>query len=160
MENDSESGWLMSLRDDPWSAWGSVDRFISDIKFCPKRNGAYLLESDVWGRIGPREIIPTKGQGIAFYHSTRAKFPSPDKFGRKPRITMIGQILDIDFDGKEVTHIKVSINEKVFEYMRNNPIVREGAMVEVFEQCGIKQGSVATFYYASPKQWKKILSYT
>jgi hypothetical protein len=159
MKNKSESGWLMSLRDEAESAWGSVDGFISDIESCPKRNGAYLLESDVWGRIGPKEILPTKGQGIAFYHSTRAKFPSPDNFGRKPRITLIGQILDVELEGKEVTHLKVSIEESVLKHMKSNPIVREGAMIEVFEECGIKQGSVATFYFAGPEQWKIFLSH-
>ena len=159
MKNDTQSGWLMSLRDDPESNWGSVESFLEDIDESPTAKGRYILESEVWGRVGPKEVLPQKGHGIGFYHSTRARFPSPDKFGRKPRITLLGELLDVELDEKEVIYIKVAIEKEAFDYMKIHPIVRDGAMAHVFEECGIKQGSVATFYYAPPEQWKQFLAH-
>jgi hypothetical protein len=75
------------------------------------------------------------------------------------RCTVALQFVGIRLEGKEVTHLKVSIEESVLKHMKSNPIVREGAMIEVFEECGIKQGSVATFYFAGPEQWKIFLSH-
>ena len=158
MKHQTQSGWLMSLRDDPDSNWGSVESFIEGIKESPIRSGRYIMESEVWGRVGVKEMLPKKGQGIGFYHSTRARFPSPDKFGRKPRITLIGELLGIETNGKEVIYIKVAVDKKILQSMTKQPIVRDGVMVSVFEECGIKQGSVATFYYAGPEQWKHILA--
>ena len=157
MQEKTKSGWLMSLRDDPESAWGSVEGFLEGLTDCPKRDGKYVMESQVWGRIGVKDLQPTRGHGIAFYHSTRARFPTRDPFNRKPRITLIGELLDIDIDGREVTRIEVAIDPKTLAFMKKHPIIRDGDMVEVFEQCGIRQGSVATFYFAEPRVWSRIL---
>jgi len=51
MKIKTETGWLMSLRDSPESIWGSVDSFLDDIESCPIRNGNYILESEVWGKL-------------------------------------------------------------------------------------------------------------
>lgn len=99
-----------------------------------------------------------KGQGIAFYHSTRARFPTRDPFKRKPRITLIGELLDVEIDDREVTCIEVAIDPTTLAVMAKRPIVRDGDMVEVFEECGIKQGAVATSSYAEPRLWKQILA--
>lgn len=158
MKHYPESGWLMSLRDEPQSIWGSVESFMSDIKRSPVRDGRYILDSDVWGRVATKELLPQKGQGIAFYHSTRAKFPSPDEHGRKPRVSLVGELLDVEMEGKEVIHFKVAIDKDTLKYMAAHPIVRTAEMAPVFEERGIKQGSVATFYYAAPEQWKQLLA--
>lgn len=158
MKISSHSGWLMSLREDPLSNWGSVESFVRDVRGCPVQDGWYILESDVWGKMNVKEPLPQKGHGIGFYHSTRARFPERDRYGRKPRLTVIGGLLDVEIDGRDVTYIKAAIAKDVLEFMSKNPIVRDESTSNLFEGCGIKQGSVATFYYADPVQWKQIVA--
>lgn len=158
MQIQAHSGWLMSLRDDPLSNWGGVESLIRDVRGCPTHEGNYLMESDVWGRVNVREPLPQQGHGIGFYHSSRALFPSGDKHGRKPRLTLVGELLDVETDGREVTHIKVAIPADILELMAKRPLVRDESTSQLFEGCGIKQGSVATFYYADPDHWGRILA--
>ena len=156
MNKQTSQGWLMSLRAE--SEWGGVDSFLDDVRTYKKGKGKIIIDSDVYGRIAQKDMEPKRGDGFAFYHSPRAEFPSADEHKRKPRITLIGELLDIEIDEREVTWIKVGVDPGILRSMTAKPIVREGDMVELFEGCGIKQGSVATFYYAEPSIWKKFLA--
>lgn len=157
MKSNAHSGWLMSLRDDPWSNWGGVERFLQAVLESRTSDGNYLLKSEVWGRTNVKDLLPQKGQGIGFYHSTRALFPRRDKFGRKPRLTLLGELVEVVVDGREVVYIEACVNKDVMEAMSKHPIVRDESTSHLFEGCGIKPGPVATFYYADPEHWKQII---
>lgn len=152
------SGWLMSLRDDPSSNWGGVESFMRDVLKSKTPDGNYLLKSEVWGRANVKDMLPQKGHGIGFYHSTRAIFPARDRFGRKPRLTLVGELLAVEFDGREVVYIEAAINKHVLEVMSRHPIVRDESTSHLFEGCGIKPGPVATFYYAAPEHWMQLVA--
>ena len=154
MWNKTESGWIMSLRNE--SNWGSVSGFLDDVRSSRKRNGMYILESDIYGTIQPADERPTKGQGIGFYHSTRAVFDGIDECPKRPRITLIGEILDIRYAGKELDYIKAEVDPFCLEAMEINPIMRDDN-IELFEATNMKQSVVATLYYAAPDVWKEFL---
>ena len=158
MKIDAHSGWLLSLRYDPLSKWGGVESFMQDVLESRTPDGNYLLKSEVWGRTNVKDILPQKGNGIGFYHSTRAVFPAPDKFGRKPRLTLLGELLEVEVDGREVIYLEALINKDIMETMSRHPIIRDDSTSHLFEGCGIKPGPVATFYYAAPEYWKQIVA--
>ena len=154
MWNKTESGWIMSLRNE--STWGSVHGFLEDVRSSRKRGGMLILESDVYGTIQPADIRPMKGQGIGFYHSTRAVFDGIDTFPKKPRLTLIGEILDVRYTDRDLEYIKAEIDPSCLAAMETKPIMRADN-IELFEAANMKQGVVATLYYAPPKVWKKFL---
>ena len=159
MANETQSVCIMSLRDSVNSCWGSVDRFLDGVRKCPTKNGRISLESEVWGKVNTKEELPRPGQGLAFYHSTRALFPQNDPHNRQPRVTAIGRIEEVETEGKSVTYIEVSFDKAMFNSLRNNPIVRSESTSELFNECGIRRGSVATFYMVPPKTWPELLSH-
>lgn len=152
------SGWLMSLSDQPESSWGGVESFFKEVAAAPTRKGRHIVDGYVWGRVGTKEILPAAGQGIAFYHSSRAHFPPHDRYARKPRVSLVAELLKVEAEDRQVSYIRFAVARSVATEMEKHPIVREGAMVKVFEDCGIKQGSVATYYYAAPPNWRKIMA--
>lgn len=155
MWNKTESGWIMSLRNE--SNWGSVHSFLEAVKASRKRKGMYIFESDVYGTIQPSDLRPIKGHGIGFYHSKRAVFDGVDSCPKRPRLTLIGEILDVDYDEKELQYIKAEIDPGCLSIMERYPIMRDDN-IELFEASNMKQGVIATLYYAKPSVWKKFLS--
>jgi len=154
MWDKTESGWIMSLRNE--STWGSVSSFLEDVRSSRKRSGMLILESDVYGTIQPAELRPVKGQGIGFYHSTRAVFDGIDNHPKRPRLTLIGEILDICYTDRELEYIKTAIDPTCLDAMEEKPIMRDDN-IELFEAANMKQGVVATLYYAPPKVWRKFV---
>jgi hypothetical protein len=117
------------------------------------------LKREVWGKVNTKEELPRPGQGLAFYHSSTALFPQNDPHNRKPRVTAIGRIEKVETEGKSVTYIEVSFDTAMFNFLRNNPIVRSESKSELFNESGIRLGSVATFYMVQPKTWLELLSH-
>src|SRR5581483_4794664 len=158
-------GWLCSMRRDPDSRWGDVEEFYECMEEYAnersKETDSIIVMSDVWGKI-PKDL-PKPGDGFAFYHSSRAGFPRGDKFGRKPRISAIGTLLEFVYkgkhDGKERAWIKVSVEPDVLEFLKPNPIIRHrgSPMGKLFDRC-IPQGRVESFYKADAHTWKEFVS--
>jgi hypothetical protein len=166
MTSTGRQGWLFSLRDDQkfdgrQSNWGGILSFYADmakvLNSADARNETPIVSSVVWGRI-LSDFKPEKGDGFAFYHSYGALFPRKDEFGRKPRISAIGEVVDIRLDGRKLNRIKVAIDRQTLRLLRKTPIVRSDSTRHLFEQCGIVQGPVATLYRAPPSIWNKLTS--
>jgi hypothetical protein len=114
----------------------------------------FTISSPVWGILRSTSVLPAPGDGFAFYHSKRALFPAGDVFGRKPRISLMGELLDIDLEGRNVLRIEVSIQATVFEALQSEPIVRDETTRYLFVDCGIVPGAVATMYPAPAGVWE------
>src|SRR5574337_456037 len=95
-------GWLYSLRDQPNSSWGDIESFYSYVDDCEIVDGSIIIDSEVWGTLQASAPMPTKGDGFAFYHSTHARFPERDPFKRRPRISLMGKLLDIRLNGRNI----------------------------------------------------------
>lgn len=153
----SNVGWIYSLSADPNSVWGDVVDFYNDIDACPKRGGLIIVKSQVWGKMANKiTALPQRGDGFAFYHSWRAKFPAPYRFAGRPRISLVGTLETIQFSGREIQHIKVSVDPAVLAAMKLSPIVRDKPTIHIFEQARIVSGNHASLYHADSKTWKQI----
>lgn len=158
-------GWLHSMRLDPDSRWGGVEEFYECMEeYANERSEVtdpIIVVSDVWGKI-PKSF-PKPGDGFAFYHSSRAGFPKGDKFGRKPRISAMGTLLEFvhkgKHNGREWAWIKVSIEPDVLYFLKSNPIVRDrgSSIGDLFDKC-IPQGLFQSFYNADAHAWNEFAS--
>ena len=152
----------MSLRHspdkEPDSQWGDVVSFFEEMESAPVKKGKYIIDAWVWGRIAKKDETLEKGDQVAFYHSTSARFRPRDPHKRKSRISLVGELVDVKEIADREWNVTIAIDKQVLKYMKDHPIVRDGELVKLFETCGIKQGNVAAFYYAPPKAWQKIQS--
>ena len=147
--DDTEIGWIFSLSDSSESNWGSVDNFyINILSRKSSKEGLINIESEVWGKMHRKNFTPKEGDGIAFYHSSRAKFPPNDPYKRQQRISLIGKLNYIEYEGLELKSIGVSAERRVIEILQTNPIIRDKNTKHIFENCGMVSGSVATLYKA------------
>lgn len=153
MEGEAQKGWLMLLSDSPDSDWGAVDDFYAAVEFDAGKGESLTLESEVWGRLQRKGMMPRRGDGIGFYHTSRARFPARDPHRRRPRISLIGELLGIQQEGLAVTHLSARIQRSVLKRLREHPIVRDESTDALFRRCGMVPGSVATFYEAPPAVW-------
>jgi hypothetical protein len=159
MWSNTKTGWLMALADTPDSAWGNVPEFYEDILNSPKNEaGDLIIESEVWGKHLYKDHAPAAGDGLAFYHTTRATFGEPDPFKRRPRITLVGEILDVRAGAGQVDALVVAVNEAVLTALEHHPIVKPKDSDDIFTPCGIGTGAVATFYPADAEVWRRILA--
>ena len=162
------NGWLFSLSDDSdWgsSDWGSVDKFYRSI-YGDMRNseldekGRFLVDHRVYGTRRSYEYEPVAGDGFAFYHSTRATFPKNDEFKRKARISLMGELVEMQFaadEPRKINRICVSVSQKALEQFPYYPIVRNDSTKNLFEDCGITKGPIATLYYAPKTVWEQFV---
>lgn len=151
-------GWLYSLANDPSSSWGTVTGFYENLGRHGDVDGEIHIESDVWGILKNMETLPYIGDGFAFYHSTRAGFPENDRHRRRPRISLIGELRDIERDGRNISWISVAVDVRVFAEMRRHPIIRNDATRHLFENCGIVAGHPATMYSADAATWRQFVA--
>ncbi|MCP4374186.1 MAG: hypothetical protein GY797_39695 [Deltaproteobacteria bacterium] len=156
-QNMTTIGWIYSLASDPNSDWGAIEDFYDSFESVKPKAGKVVIESDVWGTIRNLDILPNAGHGIAFYHNSNALFPDHDKYKRKPRISLIGELLDINHTGRDLDYIKISFDPKVLTALKINPIVRDTTTKPIFEKCGMVQGSIATLYRADRSAWNDII---
>ena len=145
MWNKTKTGWLMALADSDDSAWGYVPDFYSDIRACEVRKGQIIVDSDTWGKHLYKNHAPAPGDGVAFYHSTKAKFAKPDKYGRRPRISLVGELIEVRTGGGMVDWITVVVDKKVLAGLEQYPIVKSEENEEMFLECGIGTGAIASF---------------
>ena len=149
-------GWLYSLNNKNPGNWGSVDSFYADIGSAEAQpDGRMIIESDVRGRIYGDEL-PEPGDGFAFYHSTKATFPSPDQFRRLPRISLVGELLDIRFDDRMLDWISVAVEPSILAALMAHPIIRDDTTKAIFERSGPFQGVPYALYPVEPHDWLRI----
>jgi hypothetical protein len=123
----SRVGWVSCLGDDEDSAWRSVDGFYEGV-FGNSRKPIITRSGGVWGKVSrkaPKRRLPKEGDGIAFYHSTRAIKPKNDRYKRKPRISLVGTLDEVHLEGRKVTYIKFTFDRHLAEALRGHPIVRD-----------------------------------
>lgn len=151
-----QRGWLYSLKFNANTTWGSVDAFYDDVVSAEAQpDGRILVNSEVYGRIRGDEL-PVPGDGFAFYHSTKARFPSPDEFHRLPRISLVGELLDISFDGRDLEWISVAVEPSIITALMAHPIVRDDSTKEIFERSGLVSGPPYSLYPVAPDDWLRI----
>lgn len=150
------SGWLMSLRDEERSDWGDVGSFFESISSAAAKEQRFLIDSTIWGLIVPGAPTPKRGDGFAFYHSTRASFERPDPFGGRPRISLFGVLEDLQFDGRHLESLKVWVEARVLKAMRYAPVVRDENTRALFNAAGIVAGHPSTLYHAPSHIWKEL----
>lgn len=160
MWNNTRVGWLMALAASERSAWGYVPDFYADIRNSERRAGHIIIESDVWGKHLHKNHHPEAGEGLAFYHSTKARFAAPDPFHRRPRISLVGEILDVKCGSGQVDSFTVAVDDKVLDGLERRPIIKNEVTNNLFRECGIGTGAVATFYPVNHKIWARILQLT
>lgn len=152
------AGWLYSLARHPKSNWGAVEDFYAAVDECDKKRGRIIIDSDVWGNLHSLAAIPVAGDGFAFYHSQRAIFPPDDGFKRKPRISLMGELLDIKLAGRNVEHIRVAVDRRILRAFKAHPIIRDDPTRTFFEDCGIVSGPVASLYHADHRTWAALVA--
>lgn len=151
-----QAAWRFALGRDADSAWGSVEGFYEDVG-SSGRERLITIQTDTWGKTVRKEMQLRRGDGIAFYHTSRAVFSETDRFHKRPRISAIGTIKGVKQDGQEVTWLKVSIDRSVLVQMRSNPLVWTDENAELFKAV-IQPGAVATFYEVPGAVWEDILT--
>jgi hypothetical protein len=150
-----QRGWIMALSYSPDSAWGDVEEFYENVA-SPRRQDSWKIESDVWGKTLRKDWKLAAGDGIAFYHTKRARFPRGDRGKRQARISLIGDILKVSQEGQQVSHLATRIRASDFAVLRTNPILRENSTEHLFQSAGMIQGTVATYYLIPSDSWAEI----
>lgn len=157
MVQQRAKGWLMLLSDSEDSEWGGIEEFYESVLANGGNRDVIELESEVWGKLNRSGLRPRPGDGIAFYHTSRAHFPKHDPFRRRPRISLLGELTEIEQDGQNIHFLKARIRRADLERLRESPIIRDDKTKHLFEQCGMVPGSVATFYEVPPDVWSEFL---
>ena len=149
--SQSKKGWLYALSEDPNSSWGSIEGFFDDIEEDAVTD-PFVIDSDVWEKLSEHGLHPTKGDGFAFYHTTRAGFPQHDPHKQRPRISLIGRLQEITIIDQRIEHIQVQIDRSTLDTMRDRPIVRNSCTEYLFQAC--MGGRTASLYEIPPQVWK------
>jgi hypothetical protein len=148
-------GWIYALGGG--SNWGSIEDFHRVIAGDDPKD-LIVIDSAVWGKMANKGLQPRPGDGFAFYHTKRAIFPLGDPHHRRQRISLIGELREIQFTGQEVHRIRVSVDINDFRAMRDNPIVRDETTEEIFQMAGLIRGRSASLFEVPPPAWDRILS--
>jgi hypothetical protein len=117
-------GRVSCLGDDEDSAWRSVDGFYKGV-LGNSRGPTVTRSGRVWGKVSPKaplSRLPKKGDGIAFYHSTRAVKPKNDRYRRKPRISLVATLGEVRLEGREVTDITFTFSRHLAQALRETPL--------------------------------------
>jgi hypothetical protein len=156
-------GWLLSLGNKVDWAWNCVESFYEDMEQSIEEaknlpDGRVVIEISVEGRLRSSYGQPCAGDGIGFYHSTRAAFPTDDKFKRKARLSAIGEMVEVISDRPDFHWFDVALDPVQFRLLKANPVIRDEIRAPVFEHCRIVQGSVATMYKANARAWSELVA--
>ena len=156
MVSATQRGWIMALSYSEDSRWGDVEEFYENVK-APRGKGSWTISSDVWGKALRKNWMLAAGDGIAFYHTKKARFPRGDAGGRQARISLIGQITKVSQEGQAVSYLSTKIHARDYDQSRRNPLIRTDATQHLFHAAGMIPGTVATFYLIPPAAWAEIL---
>ena len=160
MVNYGERGWLFSLKEG--SNWGKVDTFYRAIFEDAEQidDQTYLVKSDVWGTISTKSVKPRINDGIAFYHSSGARYSSYDQFDKKRRISLIGKITNVKCDKRGIRYLEFTADKHLARLLKINPILRDDRTEELFQGAGLVKYKVATLYYSNEENWSEIISFS
>jgi hypothetical protein len=153
MATDDHEGWILSLKDSADSEFGEVESFYRN--FRPRGRSKEFDLPWYGGRILSRGILPKEGDRIAFYHSRGARFPDHDRFQRRPRISLVGTILDFNAAGKVIDGLRVRIDREVWQQLKEQPLIRGEATEHLFRDARIVKGSAATVYHVPRRTWEE-----
>jgi hypothetical protein len=150
-------GWLFALSNAANSNWKSVDDFFARLEDSVDDDGASLI-SKFRGKTLRKGMSLRPGDGIALYHTTRAAFPKPDPYKRRPRVSLIGEVLHVKQDGQHVTDLEMRFARDDIWHMRTRPVVRNANTEHIFRASGMVDGAIATFYPVPPGAWRRLVS--
>ncbi len=161
--SSSGLGWLYCIAQNPSSNWGNIQSFYSDIEntetYVKNDDKLITVDSQVWGKIkNPEQRLPAKGDGLAFYHSSRALCNPAGSKIPKPRVSLIGQLIDIQYEGSDISILKVEVQLSVLKALKSRPIERDEGTRDIFEECGIVSGIPYSLYQANNGAWDKLIS--
>ncbi|MGA2263631.1 MAG: HNH endonuclease [Acidobacteriota bacterium] len=148
--------WIMSLKDDPESMWGDIEQFYKEMK-PPRGKGVYQVGGEVWGKTLRRDCKLSPGDGIAFYHSTKARFPKGDQLDRRQRISLIGEIAKVEQRNQQVSFLTARVRSRDLEALITTPIIRNEATEPLFRAAGMNPHAVATFYRVPREIWRQLI---
>jgi 5-methylcytosine-specific restriction protein A len=159
MTSQAQRAWVFALSNDEDSHWRSVDDFFANIEESEAgASGPITLRSTVWGKTLRKDMRLQPGDGIAIYHTKRAQFRKPDPYGRRPRISLIGEITRVKQQGQHVSYLEMRFRrEDVERSMRSRPLIRDARTEPLFLSSGMGKGAVATFYEIPSLTWGKMV---
>jgi hypothetical protein len=151
MFGSTGKGWLWSLTKKTF--WGRIDEFYEFIDECEQENGRIIVEpkNKIWGSPLTKDK-PSAGDGFAFYHSRRAQFSKNDPLKRKQRISLIGELIDVKFNNRQMEWFRVAVVPGVLSCLRSNPIVWDDSTRDLFKRC-VKDGARAGLFEADTAAW-------
>lgn len=72
---------------------------------------------------------------------------------------MMGEILECEQEGMDVSYLKIRIPEDLFEaFSIDNAIVWTPERDQAFADCGLRDGPVRAFYPIPPTAWSQFLA--
>ncbi|MBE0568395.1 MAG: hypothetical protein IH577_01805 [Deltaproteobacteria bacterium] len=158
MLTDTKIGWLIALSDNENSDWGNTEIFYDSMLSYKDKKGLLNIRSETWGKLLRKDYFPRSGDGFAFYHTKRAMYQYADAYKCMPRISLMGILKNIKYEGQNVIEIEVKSHIKILNALFDTPIVRDHDTRKLFLDCGMAPGAVATFYKADIETWSKFLS--
>lgn len=160
------SDWIISLSGEYGTNWGDIDGFYNDISkyddYERDENFVYIkTDINVNDRTGTIKFLdknekkyPSKGDGLAFYHSYRAT--RNGKQIKKPQISLIGKFIEAHCQEGCIKSLKAKITYTALEAFYQRPILREENR-ELFEECQIISGTPHTLYQVSEQLWDQLI---
>lgn len=150
-------GWLFLLSDSEESRWGSVESFFKRI-LSGGESDPIEVNSRVWGKMARKDFNPRAGDGIAFYHTKRARFPANDPYHGRPRISLLGELLECQTDGRDLERMRFRVQRRIVDVMRNAPIISNEQTKHLFRACELGTGLQGTLFEIPPEIWRVFLS--
>ncbi len=156
MEAEDRWGWIMLVRDTPTSNWGGIEDFYEELEESLDASGLGSIEFKVRGRTAGSKAKISPGDGIAFYHSKKSRFPLPDTLGGRQRVSLVGDIVDVKQQGETVEWLSVRFRADVFRALRRGPIPRDESTEFIFSDSGMERGGAGSFFASPPATWTKM----
>lgn len=129
-----KNGWLFSLRADR-SQWGDYEIFHHWMFDQVKKSGDdTVLDLGLFGTTFDKNYQLRCGDGLAVYHSKKAVFPNDDIHKCRPRISLLGEILEVEQEGRKVSRVKVKTPNLVYAALLTHPFLRTDENEVVFER--------------------------
>lgn len=150
-----KNGWLFSLRRDS-SEWGDYEIFHHWMFDEVERSGDdTILDLKVFGTTFNQGTQLRIGDGLAIYHNNKAIFPHDDIYKRRPRISLVGEILSVEQKGRKVRRVKIKTSNLVYAALLTHPFLRADGNEAVFERIFNPTRQVA-FRPIFEKEWAAI----
>jgi hypothetical protein len=124
------------------------------------RNDEIMKTTTVYGEVPKTKPQPPAGNGIAFYHSRRAKFARRNPYGKRLSTRPDGEIAKLDpnrpFESWDYP-IETRFERRPVPSTIREPLARSDETLDVLDDTEIAEGWVNTWSYAPPAVWSKML---